>query len=78
MDETTEKVKIGQRIAALREERSLTRIALARLIGVDGSRLLRIERGHEQPTAVQVKSLAIALGVSTDVILRGEAQTEYA
>lgn len=69
MDRQLAKVEIGRRIAERREAVSMTRAELARQIHVDPSRLLRIERGLEQPTIVQVAMLATALRCGMDDLI---------
>ena len=58
-----------KRLAALRKERGLTQQALADLVGVHLSQLKRYEGGTSQPTLETLRSLAVALSVSADVLL---------
>lgn len=58
-----------KRLAALRKERSLTQQALADQVGVHLSQLKRYEGGTSQPTLEVLRSLAVALSVSADVLL---------
>ena len=57
------------RLAALRKERSLTQQALADKVGVHLTQIQRYENGSVQPTLDVIRSLAIALSVSADVLI---------
>lgn len=70
------KMLLGRRIAGLREAKGMSRRALSLLIEVDPSRMLRIERGEEMPTALQVGALARVLEVSSDELLALPADDE--
>ena len=58
-----------KRLAALRKERGLTQQALADQVGVHLSQRKRYEGGTSQPTLEVLRSLAVALSVSADVLL---------
>lgn len=60
MDETT----LGARIAALREERSLSQSGLARLVGTSQSAISQIESGERNPSYATIREIATALEVS--------------
>lgn len=61
---------IGERITDLRESRGWTKAELAEKIGVDPSRIGRMESGETQKISDDVLlSLAKAFGVSTDFLL---------
>ncbi len=66
---------MGARVQALRIERRLTKVALARQVGVDHSTIANIEKGSQ--TGVDVlESLAKALGVSPAWLAFGEGPRE--
>jgi transcriptional regulator with XRE-family HTH domain len=56
----------------LREERRLSQLELAELVGIHLSQLGRIERGVCMPSAETMLALAKTLRASTDALLRGE------
>jgi transcriptional regulator with XRE-family HTH domain len=58
-----------KRLASLRKQRSLTQQALANLVGVHLSQLKRYEGGTSQSTLEVLRSIAVALSVSADVLL---------
>jgi transcriptional regulator with XRE-family HTH domain len=63
-----------KRLAALRKQRGLTQQALADQVGVHLSQMRRYESGTSQPTLEVLRSLAIALSVSADVLLFDEQE----
>jgi len=66
---------LGERLAAARSERGLTKAALARLVGLSPSTVADIEKGAQ--TGVDVlESLAKALGVSPAWLAFGEGPRE--
>lgn len=58
-----------ERLAQLRKARTLTQRQLAELVGVHFTQLQRYESGASQPTLDVLRRLAVALGVSADVLL---------
>ena len=60
---------IGQRIAATRQRRGLRQYALAHDAAIPVSTLNRIERGQQSMHAERLRTLAVALAVSTDYLL---------
>ena len=63
----------GERVRLLRKQQKLTKKQLADAIGVDPSRLSRIESGVGAPTIDQYFSLATALEISFDGLVRAES-----
>ena len=61
-------------LAELRKARGLTQQALAEKVGVHMVQLRRYESGTSQPTLDVIRHLAVALSVSADLLLFGEAQ----
>ena len=59
MNNTEERVRIGQRIAELRAERGMTQAALADACGLGRSHIVRIEKGMYN---IQIDTLALIAG----------------
>ena len=55
-------------IRELREERRWTQLELGNKLGVTPVTVYNWERGQHMPTALQLRALAAAFGVSMDVI----------
>lgn len=62
------RIRIGQRIAALRKERGLTQTSLADMAGIQRTHLLRIEAGKYAVTLEVVQAIAEAMGMTVDII----------
>lgn len=58
-----------ERLTALRKERGLTQQALADLVDIHVSQIRRYENEQTQPTLDVIRKLAIALGVSADLLV---------
>jgi transcriptional regulator with XRE-family HTH domain len=58
-----------ERLVTLRKQKLLTQQALADEMGISASILKRYEAGRAQPTLPILRKLAIALGVSADLLL---------
>lgn len=69
-----EKFFIGQELRALREERSLLKVELARLAGLGHGFLGELEADKKEPCAGTLRALAVALQVSADQLLNLEPQ----
>jgi len=65
------KKEIGERIRALRLQRGLPQVELARLLSVHQTNISAMERGTRALTIHQILKLSRALKVSTDEILTG-------
>jgi len=63
-----------ERLAALRKSRGLTQQALADQVGLAVLRIRRYEGGTSQPTLDVIRRLAIALGVSADMLVFDEKE----
>lgn len=61
------------RLAELRRERGLTQAALAERAELNVSQLRRYEAGTSEPSLAALRRLAVALSVSTDLLVFGEA-----
>ena len=73
-------MEFPERLAAFRKARGLTQAALAEQVFVTMIQIHRYENGSSQPTLDVIRRLAIALGVSTDMLIfdeqeRGPAET---
>jgi transcriptional regulator with XRE-family HTH domain len=58
-------VALGLAVRQLREQRSLTQEDIAHEAGLTTSAISKIERGHSNPSWSTVRSIAVALGVTT-------------
>jgi len=66
---------LGARIVRLREEKRLSRAALARGLGVSRDRVAKWEREKNEPPVEMLVALGDALGVSLDELMTGRAAT---
>lgn len=62
-------MKFPERLATLRKERALTQQALADKVGIHVTQLRRYEASSAQPTLEVVRKLAVALRVSSDLLI---------
>lgn len=62
-------MEFPQRLAQLRKDKGLTQQALADLIGLHVTQVNRYEAGDSQPTLDGIRKLAVALGVSADMLI---------
>ena len=60
------------RMAELRKEKGFTQQQLAERVGVHVQQLKRYEGGISQPTLDVIRNMAMALGVSSDMLLFGK------
>lgn len=65
------RVRLGNRIRALRRERGWTQVELADLLGVDRRYLSEIETGKKNPSLRVLKTIADGFGLSVSRLLRG-------
>ena len=65
-------IKTGELIRCLRQEKNLTQLALAEKLGVSDKAVSKWERGCCLPDISLFPSLSAALGIDTEVLLRGE------
>lgn len=63
-----------ERLALLRKQKGLTQQSLADLIGIHVIQVSRYENSSSQPTLDVIRKIAVALGVSADVLIFGEDQ----
>ena len=57
------------RLVKIRKEKGLTQQALANLVGIHVMQIYRYESGTSQPTLEVIRSLALALSVSSDELI---------
>lgn len=62
-------MEFPERLTALRKERGMTQQALANQVGLAVLQIRRYEGGTSQPTLDVIRRLAIALGVSADMLV---------
>jgi transcriptional regulator with XRE-family HTH domain len=62
--------KLGENLKKLRIKKDINQIELARILGVDRSFVSNIENGKNNPTLSTITSLAKALDVSTNELLK--------
>lgn len=67
-------MEFPERLTALRKERGLTQQALADQVGLAVLQVRRYEGGTSQPTLDVIRRLAIALGVSADMLVFDEKE----
>jgi transcriptional regulator with XRE-family HTH domain len=66
------KEEIGIRLRMLRQQRAVTQVELAKMLGVHQANISAMERGIRSLTIHQVIKLSNALKVSTDELLKGD------
>ena len=69
-----DQVKTGKLIRSLRLKHKLTQLALAEMLGVSDKAVSKWERGCGAPDISLLPLLSQALGVDTEVLLRGELE----
>lgn len=71
-------IEVGARIKEKRLAQKLTREDLARLSGYTANFIQEVERGRSGLSSESIRALSMALRVSADTLLFGEASEEYA
>ncbi|MDR6874486.1 transcriptional regulator with XRE-family HTH domain [Bosea sp. BE125] len=72
MDDLELDQRLGARIKALRQSRSLTLDMLAERSGVSRAMISRVERGESSPTAALLDRICAGLGIVLSVLFRDE------
>jgi transcriptional regulator with XRE-family HTH domain len=67
-------MKFPERLATLRKARGLTQLTLSDQVGITVLQVHRYESGTSQPTLDVIRRLAIALGVSADMLVFNEEE----
>lgn len=67
-------MEFSQRLTALRKEHGMTQQTLADQVGLAVLQIRRYEGGTSQPTLDVIRRLAIALGVSADMLVFDEEE----
>ncbi len=62
--------KLGENLKKIRTKKNITQIEIAKTLGADRSFVSNIENGKTNPTLSTITSLAKALGVSTNELLK--------
>lgn len=62
--------KLGENLKRIRTKKSITQIEIAKTLGANRSFISNIENGKTNPTLSTITSLAKALGVSTNELLK--------
>lgn len=71
-------IEVGARIKEKRLAQKLTREDLAQLSGYTANFIQEVERGRSGLSSESIRALSMALKVSTDTLLFGEAPEEFA
>jgi len=61
-----------EKLVQARKEKGLTQLKLAEKAGVSLIQIRRYEAGNSQPTLEALRKLAVALGVTTDILVFGK------
>ena len=62
--------KLGLNLKKIRLSKGIKQVEIARTLGVDRSFVSNIENGKSNPTLSTIASLAMALGISTNELLK--------
>ncbi|MCD8508147.1 MAG: helix-turn-helix domain-containing protein [Candidatus Pacebacteria bacterium] len=65
-----ESKKLGENLRKIRTKKDITQTGLAEALGVDKSFISNIENGKTNPTLSTITSIAKALGVSSNELLK--------
>ena len=65
-------VNFPEHLVSLRKQKGMTQQQLAERVGVHVQQLKRYEGGISQPTLDVIRNMAMALGVSSDMLLFGK------
>ena len=71
-------IEVGARIKEKRLAQKLTREELAQLSGYTANFIQEVKRGRSGLSSESIRALSMALRVSSDTLLFGEAPEEYA
>lgn len=69
-----DKTGFAERLRQLRSQKGYSQTELANSVGMHYTHISRYERGESRPSSKALKSLADALGVSTDYLYDGDEQ----
>jgi transcriptional regulator with XRE-family HTH domain len=65
------RVRLGNRIRALRKKHARTQVELAEMLGIDRSYLSEIETGKKDPSLRVLKTIADGFGLTLSQLLKG-------
>ncbi|MGE4568558.1 MAG: helix-turn-helix transcriptional regulator [Bacteroidales bacterium] len=69
-----ERARMGRNVAALRKERGISQVEMARLTGLDQSHISRIEAGRYNVTFDVLHQLASVLGMRIELVVNNNAR----
>jgi transcriptional regulator with XRE-family HTH domain len=65
------RVRLGNRVRAMRKERGWTQVEMAEMLGIDRSYLSEIETGKKDPSLRVLKTIADGFELSLSQLLKG-------
>ena len=65
------------RIKKIREDKGLTQVDVAKLIGIGGSTFSRYESGEVSPSPEMLSKIAVALGVDVNMLFDDTSAIDY-
>jgi transcriptional regulator with XRE-family HTH domain len=65
------RVRLGNRVRALRRKRGLKQVELAEMLGLDRSYLSEIENGKKDPSLRVLKAIADGFAMTLSALVRG-------
>jgi transcriptional regulator with XRE-family HTH domain len=65
------RVRLGNRVRALRKKQAWTQVELAEMLGIDRSYLSEIETGKKDPSLRVLKTIADGFSLTLSQLLRG-------
>ena len=65
------RVRLGNRVRALRQEQGWTQVEMAEMLGIDRSYLSEIETGKKDPSLRVLKTIADGFKLSLSQLLKG-------
>lgn len=69
--------RLGENLRKLRDERGMSAAALGNAAGLSQNYIYDIEAGRWNPTVAKMRSIAVVLGVSIDVLMGDMTVAEY-
>lgn len=62
--------KLGENMRRIREEKQMSQGDICRALSLDRAHVSNIENGKQNPTLDTIEKIALALGVSVDILLK--------
>ena len=66
---STETLSFARRLISARQRRDMTALHLAKASGIDATQISHFERASREPSAGNIRKLAIALDITADYLL---------